>query len=55
MTNTLKVYDALENSQNKNSQGVIPTLSEFIGRYEGDDPKEKIGLESEQFTQEELN
>ena len=50
-----KIYLAMEVIQNKNSQGVIPTLSEFIGRDEGDDPKVKLGIESEQFTQEELN
>jgi len=57
----VKIYLAAEIIQNKNTQGIVPTLSEFIGSdekteigSEEDLAKQQLGIPSEQFTKQEV-
>ena len=57
----VKIYVAAEIIQNKNTQGIVPTLSEFIGSddetvigSEEDLAKQRLGIPSEKFTAEEV-
>ena len=57
----IKIYVAAEIIQNKNTQGIVPTLSEFIGSddetvigSEEDLAKQQLGIPSEKFTKQEV-
>ena len=57
----IKIYVAAEIIQNKNTQGIVPTLSEFIGSddetvigSEEDLAKQQLGIPSERFTKQEV-
>ena len=50
LASRVKIYLAAEIIQNKTTQGIVPTIGEFIG----EDESQKLGIESETFTQSEI-